>query len=130
MLPRAAGLRPSGRLLYAALAVLFIIAFAYQVRAVEQAFPQWFGTNFVQYPFLLDAEDQPHFTLQFVGRIARDVGLRDGDVPIAINEIPVESRSIYADILAASHPSESWKVIYRRSGETLHRNASLRPLKL
>ena len=57
------------RALYLALVALFVIAFAYQVRTLEQRFPQWFGVDFIQSPFLLDAEDQPHFKLQFLHRM-------------------------------------------------------------
>lgn len=121
--------RPA-RALYAALAVLFVIAAGYQVRALKQIFPQWFGAEFVQWPFLLDAEDQPHFLLQFVREDARAAGLRDGDALIAINGIPVTSRSVYADLLSASHPGEVMKVMYRRNGQPIVSQTSLRLRKL
>jgi len=35
--------RRPARALYAALAVLFVIAAGYQVRALKQIFPHWFG---------------------------------------------------------------------------------------
>ena len=116
--------------LYAVLAILFAIATAYQVRALEQIFPQWFGAEFVQWPFLLDAENQPHFLLQFVRKEARDAGLRDGDALIAINGVRVTSRSVYADLLSASHPGEVMNVMYRRNGQPLVGQARLRLRKL
>ena len=70
--------------LYAALAVLFVIATAYQVRALKQIFPEWFGANFVQWPFLLETEDQPHFSVEFVRQDARASGLQNGDVLILV----------------------------------------------
>ena len=94
--------------LYIALAALFIIAVAYQVRTIEQRFPQWFGANFVQWPFLLDAEDRPHFELEFLDQNAQEAGLREGDVLIALDGVPVTSRSVYADTLSASIPATCW----------------------
>ncbi|MBV8864809.1 MAG: SpoIIE family protein phosphatase, partial [Acidobacteriaceae bacterium] len=109
--------------LYVALAGLFVIAVAYQVRAVEQTFPQWFGVTFVQWPFLSDDEDQPNFILQFVRPNAHAAGLRDGDILVAINGIPITSRSVYADILSSSHPGGFMDVTYRRKGDPVERRA-------
>src|SRR5581483_11336956 len=111
--------RRPARALYAALAVLFVIAAGYQVRALKQIFPQWFGAEFVQWPFLLGAEDQPQFLLQFVREDTRAAGLHDGDALIAINGVPVTSRSVYADLLSASHPGEVLRVTYRGNGRPL-----------
>jgi sigma-B regulation protein RsbU (phosphoserine phosphatase) len=118
--------RRQARVLYAALALLFGIAATYQVRTLKQVFPQWFGANFVQWPFLLEAEDQPHFLLQFVRKDVQASGLQNGDTLIAINGVPVTSRSIYADLLSASKAGETWKVRYRRNGKGLDRQTSLR----
>lgn len=115
--------RRSAPALYTVLAALFVIAVAYQVRALEQAFPQWFGVTFVQWPFYLDAEDQPHFVMQFVQSNARAAGLRDDDISIFINGISVSGRSIYSDILARSHPGDFLDVTYRRNGQRLDRHA-------
>jgi len=57
------------RALYAALGILFVIATGYQVRALKQIFPQWFGAEFVQWPFLLEAEDQPLFSWNLFARM-------------------------------------------------------------
>ena len=122
--------RRPARALYAALAVLFVIAAGYQVRALKQIFPQWFGAEFVQWPFLLDAEDKPHFLLQFVREDARAAGLHDGDELIAINGVRVTSRSVYADVLLASHPGEVMRVTCRANGKQLLSQTSLRLRKL
>lgn len=118
-----------GLALYAALAVIFVIAVAYQVRSLEQAFPQWFGATFVQPPFLLDAEYQPHFILQYPQPNARAAGLRSSDALIAINGVPITSRSIYANMLSASHPGGIMDVSYRRNGEPLERHAGVMLVK-
>lgn len=122
--------RRPARALYAGLAVLFVMAAGYQVRALKQIFPQWFGAEFVQWPFLLDAEDKPHFLLQFVREDARAAGLHDGDELIAINGVPVTSRSVYADALLASHPGEVMRVTCRANGKPLLSQTSLRLRKL
>ncbi len=118
------------RTLYAVLIVLFVIATAYQLRALKQMFPQWFGAEFVQWPFLLEAEDRPQFILQFVREDARAAGLHDGDALIAIDGVPVTSRSVYADLLSASGPGELMKVTYHRNGQPLPSQTSLRLRKL
>ncbi len=115
--------------LYAALALVFVAAVAYQVRTVEQAFPQWFGTTFVQWPFLLSAKPEPLFVLEFVQPNSRKAGLRDGDRLLAINGVPVNSRSIYSDILAASHPGDSLEVTYRRRADDPPRRARVSLVK-
>jgi PDZ domain-containing protein len=104
--PHQAAVLRSAFPLYTALAALFIIAIAYHVRALEQAFPQWFGADVVQWPFLLDAEDQPYFVAQYLYKNARDAGLRSGDLLVAINGRPLTSRSVYSDILLTSHPGD------------------------
>ncbi len=118
-------------LLYVGLAALLLIAVAYQARTLEERFPQWFGASFVQWPFLLDAEDRPHFDLQFLQQNARDAGLREGDTLIALNGVPVTSRSVYADTLSASHANEVMDVKFQRQGKRLaeHARVRLTPLR-
>jgi sigma-B regulation protein RsbU (phosphoserine phosphatase) len=115
--PQVAVRSRSSSLLYAALAALLVIFIAYQVRALKQTFPQWFGANFAKWPFLLDAEDRPHFLVDFVRDNAHSAGLRNRDVLIAINGVPVTSRSVYSDMLSASHPGDLMDVTYLRNGQ-------------
>ncbi len=121
--PRKGAAGQRSRALYVALAALFVIAVAYQVRALKQIFPHWFGTTLVHWPFLSDDEDQPNFVVQFVRPNAHAAGLRDGDFLVAINGIPVTSRSVYADILSASHSGDLMNVTYRRKGDAAERHA-------
>ncbi|MDQ2841567.1 MAG: GAF domain-containing protein, partial [Acidobacteriota bacterium] len=116
--------------LYGLLAVLFVIATAYLFRTLEFRFPQWYGVTFVQWPFLLDAEDRPHFELQFLQENAGVAGLRQGDALIDIDGIPVTSRSVYADALAASHPGDIMDVTFRRKGEQLDGHARIPLVKI
>jgi len=114
------------RALYVALIALFVIAVAYQARTLEQHFPQWFGAHFIQPPFLLDAEAQPHFKLQFIRQNARDAGLREGDTLIAVNGVSVTSRSVYADALSASHAGDTMDVTFTGKGKQLEEHTRLR----
>jgi len=112
--------------LYVGLIVLFLIAIAYQVRTLEMRFPQWFGAHFIQWPFMLDAEDEPHFKLIFLERNARDAGLRQGDALIALNGVSVPSRSVYSDVLSASHPGDMMDVTFQREGKQPGEHAGVR----
>ncbi len=106
--------RPTAQ--YIALAALFLIAVSYQARTLEQRFPQWFGSSFVQWPFLLNADDRPQFTLTYLQRNAQNAGLQEGDSFIALNSVPVTSRGVYADALSALHPGDNIDVTFQRKG--------------
>jgi sigma-B regulation protein RsbU (phosphoserine phosphatase) len=128
--PRKAAVGQRSTALYVALAALFIIAVAYQARTLEQRFPQWFHVNLVAWPFLLDAEDRPHFELQFLQQNARDAGLREGDALIALNGVSITSRSGYADTLSALHPGDMMDVTFQRRGKQLEEHTRVRLTKL
>ena len=119
----------STRALHLALALIFAVAVSYQVRATEQAFPQWFGVKVIQWPFLLQAKEQPHFLMMFVHGEASDAGLENGDEVITINGIPVTSRSVYSDILLTSKAGEHITVTYRKNSNSSDKTAqfSLHP---
>ena len=129
IMPRRAGVLRSTVPLYAALGALFLIAVAYHVRVLEQVFPLWFSANLAQWPFALVVEDQPYFVAYFSFENAHIAGLRDGDTLLAINGRPLTSRSVYSDILLTLHPGDLLNVTYRRKGERLDRQASIRLLE-
>jgi sigma-B regulation protein RsbU (phosphoserine phosphatase) len=110
--------KTSTRVLHIALAVIAFISISYQARALEQAFPQWFGVKIVQWPFLLEARELPHFLVQYVGSDALAAGLENQDEIIAINGVPLTSRSVYSDILLASHAGQRLTVTYRKKPES------------
>ncbi len=68
-------------------------------------------------------EDQPHFFLVFLRPEAHSAGLRDRDILLAIDGIPVTSRGVYADLLSSSHPGSFMNVTYRRKGEPAEHQA-------
>jgi sigma-B regulation protein RsbU (phosphoserine phosphatase) len=110
---------------YIALALISVIAISYQARALEQIFPQWFGMKMVQWPFLLQARELPHFLVEFVNGDSSAAGLENKDEIIAINGLPLSSRSVYSDILLASHAGEHLTVTYRKRSESLDRTAEI-----
>lgn len=117
--------KTSTRLHYLALALTFVVAASYQVRALEQAFPQWFGVKIMQWPFLLQAKEQPHFLAQFVNGDAAVAGLENKDEILAINGFPLSSRSVYSDILLAAHVGERLIVTYRENPGSSEKTASI-----
>jgi phosphoserine phosphatase RsbU/P len=116
--------------LYVALIALFVTAVAYQARTLEQRFPQWFGVHLIRPPFLLEAEDQPQFKLLYPQQNALDAGLREGDTLIAVNGVSVTSRSIYADMLSASHAGDTMVVTFTGKGRQLEEHTRVRLMEL
>ena len=100
------------------------------MRTLEQRFPQWFGVTLVHWPFLLNAEERPNFEILFLQPNARQAGLDERDVLIATNGVPVTSRSVYSDILLASHPGDMLDVTFRKKGKQLEEHARVRLEKL
>ena len=110
--------------LYLLLGMVALASVLFHFRSLEQIFPQWFGITRSEWPFILDAEDKPHFLLQFLRENARNAGLQEGNELIAINGVPVQSRSTFADLLSSSKPGSAWRVLYRRD-QSSDRSATL-----
>ncbi len=117
--------RDNSFLLYFLLGLVALASVLFHVRSVEQIFPQWFGITRAAWPFLLEARDEPHFLLDLLRENSRKAGLQGNDQLVAINGVPMRSRSDFADLLASSAPGLVWQVRYRREDQTSHRNASL-----
>ncbi len=111
--------------LYLLLSAVALASVFFHFRSVEQIFPHWFGIDRANWPFLLEAEDKPQFLLTFLRQTAQKAGLQEGDRLIAINGVPVRSRSIFADLLSASKPGSAWRVLYRRGSQTMKRSAKV-----
>ena len=110
--------------LHILLGLIALASVLFHIRSVEQIFPQWFGIVRAEWPFLLEAEDKPHFRLDYLQENAPTAGLRRKDELIAINGIPIESRSAFADLLSNSKPGSVWDVLYRRQAQASYRHAS------
>ncbi len=111
--------------LYILLGAVALASSLFHFRTVEQIFPQWFGIARAEWPFLLDAEDKPHFLLQVLHENAKKAGLQGGDQLIAINGIPIRSRSAFADLLLSSKPGSAWRVLYRGASQSIDHSATL-----
>ena len=82
----------------------------------------------MQWPFLLQARELPHFLVQYVNGDGKAAGLENKDEIIAINGIPLTSRSLYSDILLASHAGDHLTVTYRTTPESSDKTAAI-PLR-
>ena len=103
--------------LYLVLTFVALASALFHFRSLEQIFPQWFGITRAAWPFLLDVRDKPDFSLGALGENALKAGLQDGDQLMAINGIPMRSRSAFADLLASSKSGSVWTIRYRRQAQ-------------
>ena len=102
---------------YVALALLFALASAYQVRSVMYAFPNFFHLQVVADPFNpVYAKGRPILT--FVVKSARQVGLRDNDVLLAVNGRPLTGLAVFGEAIRNAHPGDALTVQVLRPGET------------
>ena len=113
------------RSLYLLLGAVALASILFHFRSLEQMFPQWFRIDRAEWPFLLEAKDQPHFLIHFLQRNAQEAGLQEGDQLIAINGVSMRSRSAFADLLLSSKPGSAWDVLYRRQAQSSERHARL-----
>ncbi len=88
-------------------------------------FPHWFGIARAGWPFLFEVKDERHFLLDFLRDNAQKVGLQRGDQLIAINGIPIQSGSAFADLLASSPSGSTWDVNFRREAQSTDRHATV-----
>jgi hypothetical protein len=88
--------------LYLLLGAVALASVWFDGRSCAQMFPQWFGVERAQWPFLLEVEDKPQFLVLYPNENAQKAGLKQGDRLIPINAIPMISRSAFADLLSSS----------------------------
>lgn len=112
-------------LLYVLLGVVALASVLFHFRSLEQMFPQWFSIDRAEWPMFLQAGDKPYFVIRIPRENAQKAGLQDGDRLLAINDIPIRSRSAFADLLFSSKPGFTWKVLYRRGDQANETSAVL-----
>jgi len=117
--------RRNSPLLYVLLGAVALASVLFHFRSLEQIFPQWFGITRTAWPFLINPENKPHFVLGLLQENALKAGLEDGDQLIAIDNIPIRSRSAFADLLSSSKPGSAWTVVYRRPVKSTDSSATL-----
>jgi phosphoserine phosphatase RsbU/P len=113
---------------YVCLALLFALASAYQIRSAVYAFPNYFHFKAVAYPFLpIYDKDRP--VLRFVGKSARDAGVRNDDILLAVNGRPLTGLAVFGEAIRNAKPGETLTAQFLRPGEASPRSATI-PLEL
>jgi phosphoserine phosphatase RsbU/P len=118
--------RPVAR--YVALALLFVMATAYEVRVTEYHFPGWFGRpNATRWPFLV-GEGSDDMTIDFLTPVAKAAGLRAGETLVAVNGKPVTGTAVFGEAIAHAHGGDPLVVTVRPPGKpaSAERTISLR----
>ena len=87
--------------IYVALGALFIAAVAYQVCFLKWQFPGWFGQgDAAAWPFVLFVQASPPTSAIAVGFLsseAKQAGLREGDILLAVNGRPLKATAVYGE---------------------------------
>src|SRR5215471_12339636 len=102
---------------YAVLAVLFLMASAYQLLYTEYRFPNWFSDpNAASSPFLVGAASND-LTIDFLRPEAKAAGLETGETLVAVNGKPVTGTAVYGEIIAHAHAGDQLEITARVKGE-------------
>jgi sigma-B regulation protein RsbU (phosphoserine phosphatase) len=110
---------------YLVLGMLFLAACTYQVRATIASFPGFLQKGAVKWPFY-PGYSHGVLTLQFVGSEAKDAGIRDGDILIAVNDRPTTGLAVYGEEIAKRKPGEALEVTVRTPGSNAERTATVK----
>jgi sigma-B regulation protein RsbU (phosphoserine phosphatase) len=113
---------------YVCLALLFALASCYQIRSAIYAFPNYFHFKAVAYPFV-PIYDKDRAILRFVGKSAREAGVRNDDVLLAVNGRRLNGLAVFGEAIRNANPGDTLNVEILRPGETGPRSATI-PLAL
>ena len=101
---------------YVALAVLFIMAIAYQVLYTKHQFPAWFiHPNAADWPFLVGVSND--LSIDYLRPEAKAADLRAGETLVAVNGKPVTGTAVYGEIIAHARAGDQLEVTVRAKGE-------------
>jgi phosphoserine phosphatase RsbU/P len=109
---------------YLCLALLFALASVYQIRSAMYAFPNYFHLKVAAYPFV-PVYAKGRAGLQFVTRSARQAGLQDNDILLAVNGRPLTGLAVFGETIRTAKPGETLTVQFLRPGETAPRSATI-----
>jgi sigma-B regulation protein RsbU (phosphoserine phosphatase) len=109
---------------YICLALLFALASAYQIRSAMYAFPNYFHLKVAAYPFTPEY-DKGRPVLQFVTKSARQAGVQNNDILLAMNGRPVSGLAVFGEAIRTAKPGDSLTVQFLRPGETAPRSAAI-----
>jgi sigma-B regulation protein RsbU (phosphoserine phosphatase) len=109
---------------YVCLALLFALASAYQIRSAIYAFPNYFHLKVASFPFTPEY-DKGRPVLQFVTKSARQSGVQNNDILLAMNDRPVTGLAVFGEAIRTAKPGDSLTVQFLRPGETAPRSATI-----
>jgi sigma-B regulation protein RsbU (phosphoserine phosphatase) len=107
------------------LALLFVVAASYQVRSVLYAFPAYFHREAAANPLVANYENA-HPVAQFVGLSAQRVGVKEGDILLAVNGRPFRGLAVFGEAMRLARPGDSLTVEVLTPGDTRPRSATIR----
>jgi phosphoserine phosphatase RsbU/P len=110
---------------YVCLALLFALASAYQIRSAIYAFPNYFHFKAVAYPFVPDY-DKNRPVLRFVTKSAREAGMQNNDVLLAVNGLPVTGLAVFGEAIRLAQPGDTLTAQFLHPDETSPRSATIR----
>jgi phosphoserine phosphatase RsbU/P len=109
---------------YVFLALLLALASAYQIRSAMYAFPNYFHLKVAAYPFTPDYENgRP--VLQSVSESARQSGVQNNDILLAVNGRPVTGLAVFGEAIRTAKPGDTLAVQVLRPGETTPRSVTI-----
>jgi sigma-B regulation protein RsbU (phosphoserine phosphatase) len=109
---------------YVGLALLFALASAYQIRSAMYAFPNYFHLKVAAFPFTPNY-DKGRPVLQFVTKSARQAGMQNNDVLLAVNGRPLTGLAVFGEAIRTAKPGDALNVQFLRPGETAPRSATI-----
>jgi len=109
---------------YVCLALLFALASSYQIRSAMFAFPNYFHLQPAAYPFTPNY-DKGRPTLQFVSKSARQAGVQNGDILLAVNGRPLAGLAVFGEAIRTAKPGDILNVQFLRPSETAPRSAAI-----
>ena len=109
---------------YVCLALLFAIASAYQIRSAMFAFPNYFHLKPAAYPFTPNY-DKGRPVLQFTTKPARQAGVQNGDILLAVNGRQLTGLAVFGEAIRAAKPGDNLTIQFLRPGETAPRSAAI-----
>ncbi len=110
---------------YVCLALLVALATGYQIESTLHAFPDYFHLRIAGYPFYPNyVNGQPR--AQFVPADARQAGVKENDILLAVNGRPFTSLAVLGEAVRNAKPGDTVTVNVVTPGDTQQRTAVLR----
>ena len=113
---------------YICLGVLCVGAVAYEVRCMQYRFPTWFGkADAPMWPFRAYAEDNDlAFSIAYLTHDAKEAGLHDGDILLAVNGRPMTGTAVWGEAIAHATAGDSVTVTVTSKKGQPPRTATIR----